>query len=71
MQFSARRHALILRIDEMNADSATSLSCVDEMGSQLDYRIRLFEEPQVSVTVNRDTVLNEGDLLEVKLVIFY
>ena len=64
--FSKTEHALILRIEKMSAETATYLSCVDEEGSQLDYRVRLLEPPKVQVSLNSAAELVQGDLLKVK-----
>ena len=49
----------------MTAQTATALSCVDEEGSQLDYRVRLLEPPKVQVNLDSAAELVQGDLLKV------
>ena len=71
MYFSKTEHALILRIEKMSAETATSLSCVDEEGSQLDYRVRLLEPPKVKVSLNSAAELVQGDLLKVQSLLHF
>ena len=51
----------------MSSAAVTSLSCVDEMGSQIDYQIKLLKPPKVTFGLmpGVSSVLKEGNQLQV------
>jgi len=64
---NADTHSLKLRISSMSSAAVTSLSCVDEMGSQIDYQIKLLKPPKVTFGLmpGVSSVLKEGNQLQV------